>query len=172
MTTYCSAALFLFLIAFFRRSSMEDRIVNVKYSREPLKAMEGQFLTMKCSVEYSEVHCKGLKAWWCLLAEQRCRPLTTPDRYLIHINETKMDKLIQRDVFIQFKNMSRNDTALYQCTAVCQHPGTSAMGRLLNLTVTENPNKNQENGQNQSDRCSVDMILLVVSFTLSWIPEM
>ncbi|XP_036418366.1 uncharacterized protein zgc:174945 [Colossoma macropomum] len=173
MTTYCSAALFLFLIAFFRRSSTEDSIVNVKYSREPVRGMEGQFLTMKCTVEYSEVQCEGLKAWWCLPGEQ-CRPLTTPDRYLIHINETKMEKpgFRQRDVFIQFKNLSHSDTALYQCTAVCRHPGTSAMGRLLNLTVTENPNKNHVNGQNRSDRCSVDMILLVVSFTLSWIPAM
>ncbi|KAL7845943.1 hypothetical protein AOLI_G00241350 [Acnodon oligacanthus] len=173
MTTYCAAALFSFLIAFFRQSSTEDSIVNVKYSREPLTGMEGQFLTMKCMVEYSEVQCEGLKAWWCLPGEQ-CRPFTSPDRYLIYINETKMVKhgFRQRDVFIQFKNLSRSDTALYQCIAVCRHPETSAMGRLLSLTVTENPNKKQENGQNQSDRCSMDMILLVVSFIVSWIPEM
>lgn len=96
--------------------------------------MEGQSLTLKCTVEYNVMRCGGLKALWRLEPGQY---LTNLDRYLIHVNETQIPGKTgfrQRDVFVQFQQLSFSDTGRYQCIGECVL-GPTAMGRFLSLTV-------------------------------------
>lgn len=111
--------------------------MQVKYSRAPVRKTEGQPLTLKCTAEYEEEHCGNVLALWFLeVSATLCQPLTDPDRYLIHINETKIGGNRQQDAFITFTQLTLSNTGFYQCKAECQRTGTSAMGHVINVTVT------------------------------------
>lgn len=108
----------------------------MKYSRDPVRGTERQLLTLKCTAEYEEEHCGNIRILWCLMDLATCQPLTDPDRYLIYINETKIGERRQQDAFITFTQLTSNNTGSYQCKAICQHTRTSAIGHVINVTVT------------------------------------
>ncbi|XP_053475887.1 uncharacterized protein zgc:174945 isoform X2 [Ictalurus furcatus] len=188
MLLTCSTA---FLLVFIIPStfpstpaSIEADIVQVKYPRHPVRRTEGQSLTIRCRAEYKEESCGSISVMWCLWATQdTCKPLTDPDRYLISINETIISgKTVfrHRDAFVTFVQLSLSDTSLYQCNAVCQSTRSTAMGHLINVTVTgqdattktifKGDTNNGLNALNQNERCSVDLFLLTISiFILLWI---
>lgn len=111
-------------------------IVVVKNSRAPVNRTEGQPLSLKCTAEYEEKLCGNIRVSWGLMVSSGCHQLTDSDRYLIHINETKTGWNRQQDAFISFTRLTLNDTGLYQCSAVCQHNRTTAIGRGISVTVT------------------------------------
>lgn len=115
-------------------------MVQVKYSKHPVRRTEGQPLTLKCTAQFEEEHCGSISVFWCLsVPEKPCQPLIDPDRYLNHINETKLGRetvFRQQDAFVMFPQLTLNDTGFYQCKAVCQRSGATAMGHLINITVT------------------------------------
>ncbi|KAB5523286.1 hypothetical protein PHYPO_G00150830 [Pangasianodon hypophthalmus] len=158
MSTRSSTALFLFLITISTFPSMLKSTVQVKYSRDPVRRTEGQPLTLKCTAEYEEENCGNIRVSWCLTSQE----LTDPDRYLIHINETKIGGNRHRDAFITFTQLTVNSTGFYQCKAVCQHTGTTAIGHVISVNVTGDANKGLKT-LNRSDRHSVDVFLLAIS---------
>ncbi|KAI4894619.1 hypothetical protein NFI96_027386 [Prochilodus magdalenae] len=166
MATFRSTAFFFFSFTFCRLSFTEDRmVVSVKSSRQPVQRMTGESLTLNCTMEYDEVTCINPKALWQRMGKE---PLNDTDKYLIHINETKMREkpgFRKRDTYIQLVNLSLTDADLYQCTGECLQ-GPTAMGWHLNLTVTAAPDKTQENDRNGHNRCSADVILLIASLIL------
>ncbi|MCI4376725.1 hypothetical protein PGIGA_G00191750 [Pangasianodon gigas] len=184
-----STAFFLFFITLSTfpstPKSIETIAVQVIYSRHPVRGTEGQPLTLKCSAQYDKQQCGNISVYWCLLVlEKSCQPLTDPDRYLIHINETQISGetvFRQRDAFVTFTRLTLNDTGFYQCKAVCQHTETTAMGHLINVTVTGQEETTNifftggtNNGQKiRSDRCSVVFLLTISSvFILLWSHQM
>ncbi|KAG9262114.1 hypothetical protein AMEX_G23829 [Astyanax mexicanus] len=169
MAAWYSAAVFLAVLTFCKPSSPEPyNIMNVRYSRDPVGRTEGQSLTLKCTVEYNINQCFGLRNGWFLENKQE---LMNPHAYLIRINETKMSnnpEFRRRDVTITFKRLFLNDSGLYQCVGKCAD-GPSAMGHLINLTVTEKKDDLLASDLNRSDRDTADIILLILSgFILSW----
>lgn len=114
--------------------------MQVKYSRRPVIITEGQSLTLKCTADYEEEHCGNILVFWCLwVSEKPCRELTDPDRYLNHINETgETGETVfrQQNAFVTFTQLTLNDTGFYQCKAICQHSEATAVGHLINVTVT------------------------------------
>lgn len=97
-------------------------------------------MTLKCTAQYEEQHCGNISVFWCLSVEEKpCETLTDPERYLIHINETKLSGetvFRQQDVFVTFTHLTLNDTGFYQCKAKCQRTGATAMGHHISVTVT------------------------------------
>lgn len=110
--------------------------MKVKYPRAPVKGTEGQTLTLKCTAEYEKEQCGNILVFWCLEVSTLCQPLTDPDRYLIHINETKIGGNRTQDAFIKFTQLTLNNTGFYQCKAECQRSGASSVGYFINVTVT------------------------------------
>lgn len=111
--------------------------VRVRYSRDPIRRMERQSLTLNCTAEYEEEPCGNVWVSWCLTVPgKQCETLTDPDRYVININETKSNMRRQQDAFITFIQLTLNDSGFYQCEAKCQRSQTSAMGHVINVTVT------------------------------------
>lgn len=114
--------------------------MQVRYLKHPVSKTEGQSLTLKCTARYEEEHCGNILVFWCLrVSETPCENLTDPHRYLNHVNETQLSGetgFREQDVFVTFRQLTRNDTGFYQCKAVCRHTGASAMGHLINVTVT------------------------------------
>ncbi|XP_047010320.1 uncharacterized protein zgc:174945 isoform X3 [Ictalurus punctatus] len=144
MLTCSTAFLLLFIVPSTFPStpaSIEADIVQVKYPRHPVRRTEGQSLTLSCRAEYKEESCGSISVKWCLWIQQNtCKPLTDPDRYLFSINETIISgKTVfrHRDAFVTFIQLSLRDTGLYQCNAECQSTRSTAMGHLINVTVTE-----------------------------------
>lgn len=115
-------------------------IVQVTYSRHPVKRTEGQPLTLKCTAQYEEEHCGNISVFWCIsVSEKQCQKLTDPDRYLNNNNETKISAetvVRQQDAFVTFTQLTRNDTGFYQCKAICEQTGATAMGHVISVTVT------------------------------------
>ncbi|XP_047668938.1 uncharacterized protein zgc:174945 [Tachysurus fulvidraco] len=132
-----STAFFLFFIALSTFPFTSKSIVQLKYPKQPVRRTEGQSLTLKCTAEYEEVPCGNILVDWCFSVPEECWNLIDPDRHLIQVNETKKDGgLRYRDVSITFTQLTLRDTGLYQCKAECQHFGASAVGHLINVTVT------------------------------------
>lgn len=128
---------FVHVFADMRHYFVQDTtIVKVKYPREPVRRTERQPLTLKCTAEYEERLCGNVRVSWCLVFPTECEPLTDPDRYLIYINETTIGGNRKQDAFISFTQLNLSNTGLYQCKAICQQSGTSAMGHVINVTVT------------------------------------
>uniref|UniRef100_A0A4W4FJA6 Ig-like domain-containing protein n=1 Tax=Electrophorus electricus TaxID=8005 RepID=A0A4W4FJA6_ELEEL len=112
-------------------------LVQVIYSRNPVRSTAGQTLTLKCTVKYTKEQCGSPLASWCL-PKEHCQLLADSDRYLIYTNETEIETgFRQRDVFITFKQLSVNDTEFYNCMAKCLKTGASAVGHRINLTITD-----------------------------------
>ncbi|KAF5902304.1 B- and T-lymphocyte attenuator isoform X1, partial [Clarias magur] len=110
---------------------------RVRYPRDPIRRSERQSLTLKCTAEYEEDACGNVWVSWCLtVPAKQCETLTDPDRYVIHINETINIGRRQQDAFITFNQLTLNDSGIYQCEAKCQRSKTSAMGHVINVTVT------------------------------------
>ncbi|XP_026861975.2 uncharacterized protein zgc:174945 [Electrophorus electricus] len=162
MPTYHSTVLFVFVVIFYGQSMQSPSndkdftLVQVIYSRNPVRSTAGQTLTLKCTVKYTKEQCGSPLASWCL-PKEHCQLLADSDRYLIYTNETEIETgFRQRDVFITFKQLSVNDTEFYNCMAKCLKTGASAVGHRINLTITaEEPNK--------SVRRHADMVLLMLS---------
>ncbi|KAI5090188.1 hypothetical protein C0J45_20323 [Silurus meridionalis] len=142
-------------------------IVQVRNSRAPVLRTENQPLTLKCTAEYDELHFRSIVVSWCFkptisTSTINCQPLIDPDLYSLHINESKISEKRQRDAFITFEQLTLSNTGFYQCKAKCSATGTSAMGHVINVTVTGDPNKGQKI-PSCCNRCDVNMILLTIS---------
>ncbi|XP_046693812.1 uncharacterized protein zgc:174945 [Silurus meridionalis] len=165
MSTTSSTALFLFFITICTFSS--KCLVQVRNSRAPVLRTENQPLTLKCTAEYDEQHFRSIVVSWCFkptisTSTINCQPLIDPDLYSLHINESKISEKRQRDAFITFEQLTLSNTGFYQCKAKCSATGTSAIGHVINVTVTGDPNKGQKI-PSCCNRCDVNMILLTIS---------
>lgn len=111
--------------------------VQLKYPKQAVRRTEGQSLTLRCTAEYEEEPCRNILVVWCFSVPEECQELIDPDRHLIQVNETKKDGgLRHRDVSVTFTQLTLRDTGFYQCKAVCQHTGATAIGHLINVIVT------------------------------------
>lgn len=110
--------------------------MQVKYKRDPVQRIEGQPLSLKCTAEYEEEQCGNVRVSWCFGDAVECQQLTDPDKYLIHIKESKTGGNRTRDAFISFTQLCVADSGKYRCEAACQNSGATAMGRTITVTVT------------------------------------
>ncbi|XP_065109986.1 butyrophilin subfamily 2 member A1 [Paramisgurnus dabryanus] len=134
--------------------------VTVKYPRDPYTKAEGDTLTLKCMVHYEPKTCKDIKTRWCCLDKvDHCSSLKDPSRYLIQVNETQEKEYRQRSIFVTFNSLTRQDTAYYQCNAVCSS-GTEGKGHLVHLNVTG------LKASKWSGQSKVDTALLTLSVAL------
>lgn len=109
--------------------------VQVKSKRESIETTEGQPLSLKCTAEYEEDQCGNVRVSWCFRISAKCHQLTDPDKYLIHINETKTGRNRMQDAFMSFTQLSLSDSGSYKCEAECEHGGATAMGHTIRVTV-------------------------------------
>lgn len=75
---------------------------------------------------------------WCfVMSENIQNRLTDLDRYLNEVNETIVDDGFRhRDASLTFTRLTFRDSGIYQCNAICQPSGATAMGHLISVTVT------------------------------------
>jgi len=108
--------------------------VRVKYSRETVTKTEGQFVSLKCEVQYDIQNCDIVSNWWYINGNE-LKPITDPNHYLITVNETGKNQLRSRNLFLSFYSLSLKDSGQYQCDAKCLNSGTEGKGHLLYLDV-------------------------------------
>ncbi|KAG7334342.1 hypothetical protein KOW79_002749 [Hemibagrus wyckioides] len=138
-----SSAIFLFFISLstfpYTPKSTETITVQLKYSRQPVRTTEGQPLTLRCTAVYKKELCENIFMNWCFVVSENVQNrLTDPDRYLNQVNETIVDDGFRhRDASLTFTRLALRDSGIYQCKAICQPFGATAMGHLINVTVTD-----------------------------------
>ncbi|XP_039507824.1 uncharacterized protein zgc:174945 [Pimephales promelas] len=138
--------------------------VRVKYSRETVTKTEGQFVSLKCEVQYDIQNCDIVSNWWYINGNE-LKPITDPNHYLITVNETGKNQLRSRNLFLSFYSLSLKDSGQYQCDAKCLNSGTEGKGHLLYLDVKADPNKGLQ-VSTWSGQLKADEALLALSAML------
>uniref|UniRef100_A0A4W5RIU6 Ig-like domain-containing protein n=1 Tax=Hucho hucho TaxID=62062 RepID=A0A4W5RIU6_9TELE len=103
----------------------------------PMVGTEGMPLRLTCKAEYDMKQCGRIDAFWCHHTLKECPKLIDPGKYLTIVNEMFMEdhSVRHRRVVTDFIQLTPADRGVYQCHAVCEMGGHTAMGHYINITV-------------------------------------
>uniref|UniRef100_A0A8C7CTQ3 Ig-like domain-containing protein n=1 Tax=Oncorhynchus kisutch TaxID=8019 RepID=A0A8C7CTQ3_ONCKI len=92
---------------------------------------------LTCKAEYDTKQCGRIDAFWCHHTLEECPKLIDLGKYLTVVNEMVMEDygVRHRHVVTDFIELTPADRGVYQCNAVCEMGGHTAMGHYINITV-------------------------------------
>lgn len=98
---------------------------------------ESMPLRLTCKAEYDTKQCGRIDAFWCHHTLEECPKLIDPGKYLTVVNEMLMEdhSVRHRHIVTDFIQLTPADQGVYQCNAVCEMGGHTAMGHYINITV-------------------------------------
>eukprot|EP00063_Salmo_salar_P030878 XP_014005713.1 PREDICTED: uncharacterized protein LOC106574385 isoform X2 [Salmo salar] len=117
--------------------SLGTGAVELKYTKTPMFGTESMPLRLTCKAEYDTKQCGRIDAFWCHHTLEECPKLIDPGKYLTVVNEMLMEdhSVRHRHIVTDFIQLTPADQGVYQCNAVCEMGGHTAMGHYINITV-------------------------------------